>query len=84
MNQTKKKSGRPSEAVWVRCPICRAKLCKRIPMHSEERDFWGIHVQHRKMEILMADTIAVFTCHSCSNKVRINSEKGIEAQWPKK
>ncbi len=67
----------------VLCPQCRRLLCKRVPMHDEETDeAWCLQVKHRKLEILIVESIAVFTCPSCGKKVVINSKKGIEAQWP--
>jgi len=70
------------DAKKVLCPQCRKLLCKRLLMHNEEEEAWCIEVKHRKLEILMVETIAIFTCPSCGKKVRINSKKGIEAQWP--
>lgn len=67
-----------SDDILVRCPQCHRLLCKRQAMNDGTKTVYGLHVKHRGMEMWTTPTIAVFSCVGCGNKVRVNSEKGIE------
>jgi predicted RNA-binding Zn-ribbon protein involved in translation (DUF1610 family) len=47
-------------------------------MHNDTEEVWGLHVIHRKLQIVMPEIIAVFTCPNCGSKIRINSNTGVE------